>query len=136
MIKTRKTRQRDLILKELRRMKTHPTSDEVFTAVRESMPRISLGTVYRNLDLLAKSGEILCLEGTPRRYDGDMTPHRHARCIICGCVADIFDDKKDVQLDENMHVEGFSRLTGVQVQYEGICLKCAAKAEESAAAIA
>ena len=53
---TRMTRQRKLILEELRRMKSHPTADEIYSMVREKLPRISLGTVYRNLQLLTGPG--------------------------------------------------------------------------------
>ena len=60
---TRMTRQRMVILEELRKVKTHPTADELYAMVRTRMPRISLGTVYRNLDFLTESKEILKLEG-------------------------------------------------------------------------
>ena len=59
---TRMTRQRMVILEELRKVKTHPTADELYAMVRTRMPRISLGTVYRNLDFLTESKEILKLE--------------------------------------------------------------------------
>ena len=59
---TRMTRQRAVILEELRKVKTHPTADELYSIVRERLPRISLGTVYRNLDFLADTGEIRRLE--------------------------------------------------------------------------
>ena len=68
---TRMTRQRMVILEELRKVKTHPTADELYAMVRTRMPRISLGTVYRNLDFLTESKEILKLEsaGSIRRFD-------------------------------------------------------------------
>ena len=73
---TRMTRQRAVILEELRKVKTHPTADELYSIVRERLPRISLGTVYRNLDFLTESKEILKLEsaGSIRRFDGDTRP--------------------------------------------------------------
>ena len=61
-VQTRMTRQRAVILEELRKTKSHPTADELYSIVRERLPRISLGTVYRNLDFLAETGEILKLE--------------------------------------------------------------------------
>ena len=83
---TRMTRQRAVILEELRKVKTHPTADELYSIVRERLPRISLGTVYRNLDFLADTGEIRRLEaaGTTKRFDGDISWHQHVRCIHCG----------------------------------------------------
>ncbi|HSM74917.1 MAG TPA: transcriptional repressor, partial [Desulfobacterales bacterium] len=50
------TRQRRVILEELRRMNTHPGADEIHEVVRRRLPRISLGTVYRNLDILCELG--------------------------------------------------------------------------------
>ena len=88
---TRMTRQRMVILEELRKVKTHPTADELYAMVRTRMPRISLGTVYRNLDFLTESKEILKLEsaGSIRRFDGDTRPHQHVRCQICGKIGDV-----------------------------------------------
>ena len=77
---TRMTRQRMVILEELRKVKTLPTADELYAMVRTRMPRISLGTVYRNLDFLTESKEILKLEsaGSIRRFDGDTRPHQQS----------------------------------------------------------
>ena len=88
---TRMTRQRAVILEELRKVKTHPTADELYSIVRERLPRISLGTVYRNLDFLADTGEIRRLEaaGTTKRFDGDISWHQHVRCIHCGRIGDV-----------------------------------------------
>ena len=88
---TRMTRQRMVILEELKKVRTHPTADELYAMVRARLPRISLGTVYRNLDFLAETGEILKLEaaGSIRRFDGDIRPHQHIRCTNCGRVGDV-----------------------------------------------
>lgn len=53
-VQTRMTRQRAVILEELRKTATHPTADELYSIVRRRLPRISLGTVYRNLDFLGR----------------------------------------------------------------------------------
>ena len=58
----RKSRQRDLILEELRSVRKHLSADEVYALVRRKLPRISLGTVYRNLEVLTEMGEIQTLE--------------------------------------------------------------------------
>ena len=126
---TRMTRQRMIILEELRKVHTHPTADELYSRVRERMPRISLGTVYRNLDLLADSHQIVKLEsaGTMRRFDGNTTPHRHVHCVRCGRVADVpaamfSDAEPDVS---GVHVDGFA-VTAARVEYDGLCDECAA----------
>lgn len=121
---SRMTRQRRVILEALRNTHSHPTADEIYAVVRARMPHISLGTVYRNLDFLADSGEILKLEaaGSTRRFDGITAPHRHIRCTGCGRVADVAivtpePDPAAVQ------VEGFT-VTGARIEYEGLCDAC------------
>ena len=116
---TRLTRQRAVILEELRKVKKHPTADELYSIVRERLPRISLGTVYRNLDFLADTGEIRRLEaaGTTKRFDGDISWHQHVRCIHCGRIGDV----------AGMQVEGFYSIVDSRVEFDGICEACAAK---------
>ncbi|MGD9277844.1 MAG: transcriptional repressor, partial [Desulfobacterales bacterium] len=71
------TKQRQVILEELRQMETHPSADEIYKVVRRRLPRISLGTVYRNLEVLAQMGEIQKLElsGSIKRYDWNTNKH-------------------------------------------------------------
>ncbi|MCJ7604005.1 MAG: transcriptional repressor, partial [Desulfobulbaceae bacterium] len=71
--KLRMTKQRQVILEELRKVKTHPTADDMYQMLRKKMPKISLGTVYRNLEILSESGIIQKLDvgGTQKRFDGD-----------------------------------------------------------------
>ncbi len=123
---TRMTRQRAVILEELRKVKTHPTADEVYSIVRERLPRISLGTVYRNLDFLAATGEILKLEsaGTTKRFDGDISWHQHVRCVKCGRIGDVMNTQPAPTVD-GMLVEGFTQILGARVEYDGICDECA-----------
>lgn len=120
----RNTRQRTIILEKLRSVTSHPTADDVFAMTREALPRISLGTVYRNLELLTRQGDILCLEngGSQKRFDGNTMPHHHVRCSECGRVGDV---KADLPLPSlaGVWVEGFT-LTGAEVVFEGVCDRC------------
>ena len=86
----RMTRQRKVILEELRKVDTHPSADEVYEMVRKRIPRISLGTVYRNLEILSERGDIQKLElgCTLKRFDGVPENHYHIRCVDCGRVVD------------------------------------------------
>ncbi len=122
---TRMTRQRMLILEELRGMCTHPTAEELYSRVRARMPHISLSTVYRNLELLAAANEVLRLDsaGTIRRFDGNTMPHRHILCMRCGKVADLPSDCGPIPDHESIHVDGFT-VTGVRVEFEGVCDEC------------
>lgn len=91
MVTTKYSRQREAIKEYLASTKEHPTADTVYTHIRKIYPNISLGTVYRNLSLLAEQGEILkinCHDGSDR-FDGNPKPHYHFLCNECGKVLDI-----------------------------------------------
>jgi len=124
----RMTRQRKIILEELRKLKTHPTADELYDAVRARLPRISLGTVYRNLDVLQENGEVLKLEsaGSQKRFDGDMHPHYHVRCVQCGRVGDVLAEVEDVDV-RGLSAPGFE-ITGGTIEFFGICDQCRERA--------
>ena len=85
------SRQRESIKKYLDSHFTHPTAETVYLDIKEEFPNISLGTVYRNLNLLADMGEILriSLGNGPDRYDGRTSPHYHFICSQCGQVLDM-----------------------------------------------
>ncbi len=123
---SRKTQQRSLILEELKKVNTHPTAEEIYTIVKKRMPRISLGTVYRNLDLLVETGVIRKIDsaGTVRRFDADMSEHVHARCTKCSKVVDIFENYSSKFSLDKTHIEKFL-LTSVNIEFEGICHDCA-----------
>ncbi len=122
---TRMTKQRKVILEELRKVHSHPTADELYEMVRTRMPRISLGTVYRNLDFLTESGEILKIDaaGSIRRFDGDTRPHQHVRCRVCGRIGDVMPPLPAPEVDA-VEVDGFQILSS-RIEYEGICDRCA-----------
>ena len=85
------SRQRESIKANLMSRHDHPTADALYASIREKFPNISLGTVYRNLNLLVETGEILkltCGNG-PDHYDGNVTPHYHFVCRSCGAVTDL-----------------------------------------------
>lgn len=121
----RMTKQRRIILEELRKLKTHPTADELYGIVRERLPRISLGTVYRNLDVLFENGEVLKLEaaGNQKRFDGDVSPHSHVRCIRCGRLGDVMQRTGGVDV-EGYTAPGFE-ITHASIEFYGVCDDCA-----------
>jgi Fur family transcriptional regulator, peroxide stress response regulator len=88
----RTTRQLALVLETVRGSGTeHPRADQVFARVRAHLPRISLGTVYRNLQRLAREGRIgvTYLEGRVTRYDPTPALHDHFVCQRCGRIDDL-----------------------------------------------
>ena len=123
------TSQRQVISEELKKVKSHPTVNEIYEMVRKKLPRIGLGTVYQNLDILAKLGIISKLEvdGEQKRFDGDMTPHYHIRCIKCKRVDDIFI-KMDRELEKSAASCCDYKILDHHVQFSGICSKCLPKA--------
>jgi Fur family ferric uptake transcriptional regulator len=123
------TRQRQVILEELRMMHDHPTADELYEKVRARLPRISLGTVYRNLDVLASEGIIRRLQntGAQMRFDGDLQVHPHIRCISCGKIVDIDAEPEPTECDHEIVAGSGFRLVERRVEYVGICLDCDAK---------
>lgn len=122
---SRMTKQRKVILEELRKVTSHPTADEIYDMVRQRLPRISLGTIYRNLDVLAESGEILKLEsaGNQKRFDGNVMPHAHIRCTRCGKVGDVMGAPANQASVAGVMVEGFTVLAA-RVEFEGVCDAC------------
>ena len=84
------SRQREAILDILKKSYSHPTADEIYNDVKIELPNISLGTVYRNLDELVKSGIIKKIPTTSKdRFDYMKSNHCHAICSECGHVHDI-----------------------------------------------
>ena len=88
--KYRMTHQRQVILEETNKDQTHPTADEIYERVRKKLPRISMGTVYRNLEILSSCGIIHRLEpGLPQmRFDCNTRDHYHITCVQCGKIED------------------------------------------------
>ena len=123
---TTMTRQRSVILEELRKIRSHPTADELYGIVRNRLPRISLGTVYRNLDFWADVGEIVRLSsaGHAMRFDGDISRHQHVRCINCGRIADIVYPLPP-SVDGIQEVEGFASIFALRIEFDGVCQPCA-----------
>ncbi len=123
------TKQRMVILEELRSSPSHPTVDEIYVRVRKRLPRISLGTVYRNLERLAESGEIGRLEtpGSRMRFDAHGERHCHVRCVECGRVEDIdAEAEDDLASAAGASVSGF-RILEKRTEYLGICPECDGK---------
>lgn len=84
------SRQRETVLSVLRSTDTHPTADWVYSEARKILPNISLGTVYRNLSDLSRSGEILSIDvgDGKEHFDGNPAPHLHLYCKNCSTIID------------------------------------------------
>nr|WP_318682838.1 transcriptional repressor [uncultured Acetatifactor sp.] len=120
------SRQREMIKDFLMTRHDHPTADIVYMNVRRQNPNISLGTVYRNLSLLADIGEIQRLrlgDGTDH-FDADTSPHYHFICTKCGCVMDL----KMESLESITDIAGADfdgTIDGHVTYFYGTCGECA-----------
>jgi Fur family transcriptional regulator, ferric uptake regulator len=121
----RNTRQRQVILEELQKLNTHPTAAGLYAIVRRKIPKISLGTVYRNLELLYRLEMIQKIDssGGEARYDGTVTYHDHLRCVNCGRVDDLVGPPKAVPKDEKEDWKGY-KVLGHRLEFHGVCPKC------------
>lgn len=119
------TRQRQLILDELRRTKTHPTAGELYVMVRKRLPNISLGTIYRNLEQLARNGEVRKLGGATKeaRFDGDLSDHYHVRCSKCGRVVD-FNEPPEIAISQAPAECRGWRIDRHRIEFVGLCPEC------------
>ena len=121
------TRQRRLILAELRGPGGHMSADEMYARVRAKLPSISLGTVYRNLEILSEAKLIrkLCLGGGRKQYDGGLHRHYHVRCVLCGRVSDVPVDSFG-DLDAAARKASDFGILGHELVFDGECPECKA----------
>ena len=121
-----KTVQRSVILDELRKVKFHPTADEVYDLARKKIPKISLATVYRNLEIMTKNGDVVKLDlaGRRKRYDADLSSHYHIRCRICGGVVDLNPEKVCKVLSDLEMLKGQNGIEDYSLEFKGVCSKC------------
>ena len=120
------TEQRAAVFRYLAGTDVHPTADEVFHAVRQELPAISLATVYKSLETLVGCGLAVKLTYADHsaRYDGRTDPHHHARCLACGRVLDLPGEIPDTNIDElRPEASGFT-VTGYRLELSGYCAGC------------
>jgi len=127
MMQHRNTKQRQLILDAVRARCDHPSADQIYLDVRAVDDRISRGTVYRNLSVLVRQGDVLQVKlPNTDRYEGELDKHYHLLCKECGAVRDVplpYQSELDMEVVEK---------TGYIVDrhravFEGICPDCRQK---------
>ena len=119
------SRQRESIKEYLVSTKEHPTADVIYQHVREEYPKISLGTVYRNLTLLVDLGEIRKIstgDGT-EHYDGDTSAHSHYYCRCCHRVMDV-EVTPSVEQILAASSSGVGTVEHASLLFTGICKDC------------
>ncbi len=125
----RNTEQKSVIIDVLSRHKDHPTADQIYSEVREKLPKISLGTVYRNLEKLSSNGDILKLElgGGQKRFDPNPEDHSHFRCLSCSAVEDLPADYKLDLPDPFSGSDSKRIIMGNTLEFYGYCEDCISK---------
>lgn len=124
------SRQRESIKEYLANTKEHPTADMIYMSLRETNPNLSLGTVYRNLNLLVEQGEIIKISNGSGsdRYDCNSKPHFHFKCTECSCVQDIElapGALDHINLIASANFDG--EITGHTTSFYGLCANCKTK---------
>ncbi|WP_319476627.1 transcriptional repressor [Marispirochaeta aestuarii] len=127
----RTTIQRKVILEQLHTHTDHPGADTIYSEVRQILPRISLGTVYRNLDVLANKGIIQRLEvgGDHAHFDPNPAIHPHFFCTHCRQVSDLkWKNGTSPAWTEIIDSESLKsvNIDGGTLVLEGVCAECSA----------
>ena len=131
-MKQRKTIQRQILLRTVKSLKCHPTTEEVYEAVSKEYPHISLATVYRNLNLMAQNGDIgkIPVGDAAYRFDAGAHPHYHIRCSVCGSFTDVnsaYCSEIDKMIEERT---GYS-ISGHSLIFDGVCPECRKNEEKT-----
>jgi Fur family peroxide stress response transcriptional regulator len=125
----RRSRQRERILELLQSTETHPTASWLYARLRKEFARLSLGTVYRNIGVLIEQGLVsrIAFGSTFDRLDANVKPHYHFICVKCDSIIDL-----DVPVARSLNAWpdkslGF-KVTRHEIEFYGLCPKCAKKA--------
>jgi len=124
----RMTNQREMILNELIKSREHLCADELYERIKKIMPRISLATVYRNLEILSEAGIVAKLEigGRQKRFDYDVEDHDHIYCVNCNRVDNLNLEQKLVNTSSLSNDDGYT-ITGCRLEITGLCPECQGK---------
>jgi Fe2+ or Zn2+ uptake regulation protein len=120
-----RSRQRERILGLLGSIREHPTASWIHETLQDDLPRLSLGTVYRNLEILVSEGKVEAVSTPhgPTRYDGNLSPHHHFLCEGCGRIEDL-----ELRLPPGLtaRVRRKYRVTPrrVRIDFYGLCRSC------------
>ena len=119
------SKQREALLRILRGVTTHPTADRLYEEIRKEFPKISLATVYRNLNQLVENGEIIRLEcnGEAEHYDGNPKKHYHFICRKCSAIIDV--SISDASKINNLVIEkDMLKVEDHELFFYGLCQNC------------
>ena len=121
----RNTIQKQLVLSTVCKLMSHPSAEEVYTSIVGAYPGISKATVYRNLNQLAESGQLIRLSvpGSADRYDATVSNHYHSICKHCSKLIDICLDKP-IKISLNEKVMKENMIDDFVILFTGVCPEC------------
>ena len=128
-VSTKHFRKRDAILQYLQSVTDHPSAERVFTQLKAQIPDLSMGTVYRNLNLFKQQGlavSVATIKGV-ERFDGNTDPHVHFICQECDAVIDLMDMEIPDSLKSVAERSSGGHIAQCQLCFTGICQECLAK---------
>ena len=121
---SRNTKQLELIWRAIKDDSSHPTADQIYDRVRKKLSRISLGTVYRNLQKLVAHDKLqVLILGRAQHFDPLVARHQHFICENCDRVFDVMVDRQREITPTKLPHEGF-RVTSHQLAFYGVCKHC------------
>ena len=132
----RLTGPRRLVLDVVRSSDAHPTAEAIHQMVRRRLPRVSLGTVYRNLRLLVAERLVKELPGPHARFDGNLREHHHFTCLVCGRITDVdgpLTEPHSRALMSRVASSGGFSVTHHRIEFYGRCAVCRRRGREGAA---
>lgn len=128
-LRRNRTRQRERLLELLRATEAHPTAAWLHARMLREFPQLSLGTVYRNLEVLVGEGAIdeVPVPGGPSRYDSKTAAHHHFTCEKCGRIDDL---ELSLSQDLRQRVRRKYKLAPrrFRIDFYGLCRACTARA--------
>ena len=133
----RLTGPRRAILEVLRGTESHPTAEWVHRVVRRRLPRVSLGTVYRNLRLLVAEGLASEIPGPHARFDANLAAHHHFTCLRCGCILDVdgpLAEPHAAALRGRVAARTGLAITHHRIEFFGRCPRCRSSRSRSSRA--
>ncbi len=124
----KKSKQRDRILELLKTTGSHPSADWLYEKLKAEFPRLSMGTIYRNLSILEKQGLVKKIDfgSTYDRFEANITPHYHFICEVCGAIKDL-ELPVEYQLEKKVEEETHMTVHKHRIEFFGICNACMAK---------
>ena len=125
MKKIRHSKQRERIFEILKNTGIHPTANWIYNQLKNEFPNLSMGTVYRNLNILIEQGYVKKIDfaSTFGRFEANIHPHYHFICEKCGAVKDL-DMPIDKSLNEKVNQQTNYQTKHHRIEFYGICDEC------------